>query len=151
DLKKPGDERAVKKMLSSRAIHHVIDDYDEQLHELFAIHNPTIVYTPDFEKKYAAHHAALIKRSPLFKQGRWVFYPWLSTIVHVLEEKDFQTVRTARNRNLITEKEQKKFYDAVVGIGGLSVGNSIALAIVLQGGAKYIRLADHDRLALTNT
>jgi len=35
-------------------------------------------------------------------------------------------------------------------LAGLSVGNSVALALVLQGGARYIRLADNDQLALSN-
>ena len=39
----------------------------------------------------------------------------------------------------------------MIGIAGQSVGNSVALAIVLQGGGKHWRIADHDRLALTNT
>jgi hypothetical protein len=69
----------------------------------------------------------------------------------VLPEADFQLVRTARNRNLITKEEQEKFYNATIGIGGLSVGNSVALAIVLQGGGRHIKLADLDRLALSNT
>src|SRR5258708_9015345 len=83
-------------------------------------------------------------------QGNWVYYPWLATLVHLIEDVDFQRVRTARNRNLINEEEQKKFYNSVVGVGCLSVGNSVTLAIVLQGGAKHLRLADFDALALTN-
>ena len=68
-----------------------------------------------------------------------------------LNENDFQTVRTARNRNLINQEEQEKFHNATVGIGGLSVGSTVAFALVLQGGPKHIKLADMDRLALTNT
>ena len=71
--------------------------------------------------------------------------------MHVLEDNDFQLVRTARNKNLISPEEQEKFYEATIGIGGLSVGNSVALAIVLQGGGRRMRLADYDRLALSNT
>jgi molybdopterin/thiamine biosynthesis adenylyltransferase len=68
-----------------------------------------------------------------------------------LEEDEFYSVRTARNKNLITQKEQDIFYNSVIGIAGLSIGNSVALALVLQGGAKHIKLADYDRLALSNT
>src|SRR6185436_13942414 len=45
----------------------------------------------------------------------------------------------------------EKFYNAKVGIGGLSIGSSVAIALVLQGGAKNIRIADFDVLALSNT
>jgi hypothetical protein len=83
--------------------------------------------------------------------GEMGILPWLSTFVHILIEEEFQAVRTARNKNLINKEEQEKFYNAVIGIGGLSIGSSVAMAITLQGGGKYFRLADFDRLALSNT
>src|SRR5581483_9575365 len=136
-------------LLEKGVIAHVVDDYLEQQKELFAVMNPSLVYTPDFPKKFEEYFTNL-QKTPLVKQGNWVLFPWISTLVHILPENEFQMVKTARNRNLITKEEQEKFYDAVVGIGGLSVGNSVALTLVLSGGAKHIKLADHDRLALTN-
>jgi hypothetical protein len=149
NLKLSKDRAAVKKVMASHKIQHISDDYREQLNELFAVKNPSIVYTPDFKSKFEAYHSSLAKE-PLSEHGCWVYYPWLATLVHVLPEADFQLVRTARNRNLITKEEQEKFYNATIGIGGLSVGNSVALAIVLQGGGRHIKLADLDRLALSN-
>lgn len=70
--------------------------------------------------------------------------------MNIPPEPEFQKERTSRNRNLITEKEQEKFYNATIGIAGLSVGSSIATAIVLTGGGKHMRLADHDTLELSN-
>lgn len=151
NLSVAADQTAVQALFDSGNIQTVSDDYEEQVRELFAINNPSQVYQPDFAAKMAAHFEELKAKMPLSEQGRWVYYPWLSTVVHVLEDDDFQKVRTARNKNLINEEEQKKFYNAVIGIGGLSVGNSVALAIVLQGGGKHIRLADFDHLALSNT
>lgn len=151
NLTRERDRRAVKKLLASREIRSVSDDYREQLQELFAVQNPSIVYGPDFKPRFAAYCAALAARAPLAEHGRWIYYPWLGAFVHVLPEADFWIVRTARNRNLITRGEQEKFYHAVIGIGGLSVGSSVATAIVLQGGGRHIRLADFDRLALSNT
>jgi molybdopterin/thiamine biosynthesis adenylyltransferase len=150
NLIKPADQRNLEKLFK-HGNPNIIDDYQEQLKELFAVNNPKMVYTPDFEKNFALHLKILQSSSPLWRQGRWIYYSWLNHVVHVLIDKDFQALRTARNRNLINADEQKKFYNAVVGIGGLSVGNSVALALVLQGGARHLRLADFDRLALTNT
>ena len=150
DLNSSSDQKKLQQLLAEDIIHHVIDDYQEQQHELFAIKNPTIVYTSDFKQRLDEYFLELQKNLPLHKQGKWVFFPWISTLVHILEADEFHLVRTARNRNLITKEEQERFYNAVVGIGGLSVGNSVALAIVLMGGARYLRLADNDRLALTN-
>lgn len=151
DLGKEDNKKQLLDILDKGLINQVRDDYLEQLKELFAVNNPTLVYTSDFENRFKDFLKITEKVLPLFMQGRWVFFPWLSSLTHILEEEDFLLVRTARNRYLISPKEQDVFYNAMVGIGGLSVGNSVALAIVLQGGARYIRLADFDKLALSNT
>ncbi|MEK7185437.1 MAG: ThiF family adenylyltransferase [Patescibacteria group bacterium] len=151
DLAREDDRSALAKTAEGGEIKRVIDDYEEQEKEHFQISNPSEVYKPEFKSKFDEHWQKQISKygSPV-NMGRWVFYPWLSTLVHVLEDDRFQQVRTARNRELINSTEQKKFYETTIGIAGLSVGNSVALAIVLQGGAKHIKLADHDRLALSN-
>lgn len=145
------DKVKLNKLIGMEKIQHIIDDYKEQQKEYFQVNNPTLVYQPDFQKRFSDYLKALQRKIPLWQQGRWIYFPWLSTLVHLLEEKAFYSVRTARNKNLINKDEQDKFYNSVVGVAGLSVGNSVALAIVLQGGAKYIRIADQDRLALSNT
>ena len=71
-------------------------------------------------------------------------------MISIPPEDEFQRERTARNRNLITEEEQERFYNSTICIAGLSVGSSIATAIVLMGGGKHLRLADHDTLELSN-
>ena len=145
------DGKTLQSLIEKQNIQHVVDDFNEQLRELFQVQNPTLVYTSDFETYFQKFLNLENSKTPFIEQGRWAYFPWNSTISHILPEQEFFAVRTARNRNLINIEEQKIFYDAVIGIGGLSVGNSVALAIVLQGGARHIKLADHDRLALSNT
>ncbi len=144
------DRRAFALLMKTRAVRYAVDDYTEQLRELFAVRNPRIANAPEFETSFQKFLDAHVSRTPLADHGVWAYFPWLSTIVHILPDADFQTVRTARNRYLINDAEQEKFYDATIGIAGLSVGSSVALAIVLQGGGRRIRIADHDRLALSN-
>ena len=151
DFANPADEAKVTDLLQSGSIQVTIDDYEEQQLELFGINNPTKVYTPTFKEEFRTYYTKLSQDKPLYKDGNWVYFPWSSKLVHILKEDDFQKVRTARNKNLITEEEQKKFYNTTVGIGGLSIGSSVAFLLVLQGGAKHIKLADMDRLALSNT
>lgn len=150
NLNKEGDRILVGKLFSRELIGEVGDDYPEQERELFAIKNPSLVFSAEFKGSWAEHWKKIKKNGPLWQRGHWVYYPWLFSLVHVLEDEDFQLVRTARNRELIDSQEQEKFYKAVIGVAGLSVGNSVALAIVLQGGGRHIRLADHDHLALSN-
>jgi molybdopterin/thiamine biosynthesis adenylyltransferase len=151
NLSKKEDEEKVSSLINEGKIQVTVDDYEEQQLELFGVNNPSKVYTPDFKKEFNAYYQALKNSKPLHQDGVWVYFPWSSKLVHILNENDFQKVRTARNKNLISHEEQDKFYNATVGIGGLSVGSSVAFALVLQGGAKHIKLADMDRLALSNT
>jgi tRNA threonylcarbamoyladenosine dehydratase len=145
------DQNAVEHLFETGKIQSSVDDYEEQQLELFGVNNPTKVYTPSFKEEFAAYYAQLHRDNPISHDGKWVYFPWSSKLVHILNEDDFQAVRTARNMNLISREEQQKFYHACVAIGGLSVGSSVAFALVLQGGAKHIKLADMDRLALSNT
>lgn len=151
DLSVLEDQERVSILIKEGKIQVTVDDYEEQHLELFGVKNPSKVYIPTFKNEFAEYYENLKKSKPLYQDGNWVYFPWSSKLVHLLKEDDFQLVRTARNKNLISTEEQEKFYTGTVGIGGLSVGSSVAFALFLQGGAKHIKLADMDRLALSNT
>jgi hypothetical protein len=151
DLSKTAEVKKLEALLDSGKIVNVVNDYEEQLKELFAIENPGNIFSPDFGKMFEAHKAKLEADASLARHGKWVFFPWSGTLVHILDEPSYYLVRTARNKYLIEPDEQDKFYNTVVGVAGLSVGSSIAIAIALGGGARHIKLADSDRLALSNT
>ena len=150
-LSKFKDLNILKKLITDKKILSVSDDYKEQLRELFADRKSDRNYTPLFGQQVEKYLAGLEKKQPLAERGVWAYFPWNGALVHILKESEFFKVRTARNRYLINESEQEKFYNAVIGIGGLSVGNSVIMSIVLQGGGRHIRIADFDRLALSNT
>ena len=118
NLSRARDRRALAALARARKIHRVSDDYEEQMREHFAVTHPSRVYAPDFEQRFREYKTEIEKRAPLWQQGRWVYFPWLGSAAHILEEKSFQIVRTARNRNLITKEEQEKFYNAVVELLG---------------------------------
>jgi len=151
NLKQETDQEKLKYLFEQKKIQHILDDYEEEQRELFGVKNPSKVYQPGFEEEFKKYYQSLSEKGSTEKHGKWVFLPWSNTLSRILDEEDFQLVRTARNRNLINQEEQDKFYNSTIGIGGLSVGSSVALALVLQGGAKHIKLADMDRLALSNT
>ncbi len=146
-----GDQEKFQALISSGDIQQISNDYEEQQKELFGVNNPSHVYLPTFKEEFAEYYQSLSTENPLWQHGRWVYYSWRHLASHILEDVDYQLVRTARNKNLITKEEQEKFYNATIGIGGLSVGSSVAFAIVLSGGGKRLKLADMDELALSNT
>ncbi len=151
NLAEEADRGSLSELIDSGAVRHITDDYEEQQRELFGIKNPSKVYTPVFEEEFKNHYTSLSSERPLWQDGLWVYFPWRDLLAHILPENEYQLVRTARNQNLIRPEEQQKFYDSTVGIAGLSVGSSVAFAIALSGGCKRMKLADMDRLALTNT
>jgi hypothetical protein len=151
DLAQHEDRAHFEALLTDGAIKQISDDYEEEQRELFGIRNPARVYAPGFEEAFQEHYRSLSTTKPISEHGRWVYFPWRYLAAHILPEEEYWLVRTARNQNLITREEQEKFYNATIGIGGLSVGSSVAFAIVLGGGGKRMKLADMDRLALSNT
>jgi ThiF family len=123
------------------------DVLDNMLTELFKIENPSLRprdehFTEElkkYKKTYLNHDS-----------GSWFYYPWKNALVHVLSERDYRVVRTARNHDLITKEEQAKVAKASIGIAGLSVGSSTLEALTLAGHYKTIRIADFDELELSN-
>lgn len=128
-----------------------VDRFEEQLHELFQIDHPEAEpKTPAFADSFRAYRENYFRHTPAAHAGVWAYFSWKNTAMRVLPRKEFYRVRTARNRNIITATDQQKLRRFVVGIAGLSIGNSIAVSLALQGGAETIVLADHDTLALSN-
>ncbi len=82
--------------------------------------------------------------------GVWAYYSWSERLVHLLPPAKFAEVRTARNKYKITPAEQASLFSKRIGIIGLSVGQSAALTIAMERGCGELRLADFDRLDLSN-
>jgi len=68
----------------------------------------------------------------------------------VLGPRGFRAVRLDRNRNLITTEEQARLGALRIGVAGLSVGHIIAHTLAAQGLCGELRLADFDRMELSN-
>ncbi|MCX6470810.1 MAG: Rv1355c family protein [Corynebacteriales bacterium] len=84
------------------------------------------------------------------RDSRWVFYPWRSTLVHLLGPSGFRRLRLDRNQNKITLAEDAVLRSRRVGVVGLSVGHCVAHTIAIEGLAGTLRLADFDEIDLSN-
>jgi molybdopterin/thiamine biosynthesis adenylyltransferase/nitroreductase len=82
--------------------------------------------------------------------GSWIHYPWSGRLVRVLPELEFRELRLDRNRDKITASEQRRLREATVAIVGLSVGNAAAITLTMEGAYGHLKLADFDRLELSN-
>jgi molybdopterin/thiamine biosynthesis adenylyltransferase len=135
---------ALEKLLKGHRVVSVIDQYAEQYAELLLSRNAHL---------YQANHAVQVSsiRDMLKKHygnkgqwqlGSWVYYPWSGQLIHVLSQKDFEDLRTIRNRDLISETEQKKLFEFETVCFGMSVGSASALALAITGVSRRIKLVD---------
>lgn len=141
------DRADLETLLASGRVQHVHDRLVDQVRELVRIQSPS--------RRFSAHELDLAVKehlagAPAPDHGVWVFYPWTGRLVHLLDEADFARVRTDRNRNKITEEEQAVLCTKRIGVIGLSVGQSVSLALALERGFGELRIADHDTLDLSN-
>ncbi len=125
-----------------------IDTYPNQLEELFNIENPQLKFDPGYQDLLAKYLEE--KNRPGRLNGTWVYYPWNGYLVHILNQKEYEKVRTNRNQNIINSEEQKKLKDFNVGVLGLSIGNGMALNLAYSGISNHMKLADFDTLSLSN-
>jgi hypothetical protein len=139
-----GSQKQLEDLASSSVITLVVDNYDDQLAELFLSRNAQL-YRANAEVKRSSIEAMLQEHydgRPSWQLGSWVYYPWSGQLVHVLDETEFFELKTIRNRNLITADEQRRYAAFRVGVLGLSVGSSVASALILQGGSRQLKIAD---------
>lgn len=134
----------LKDLVSKHKNTEVIDNYSEQYAELLLSKNAHL-YRANYDVQVASiknlleeHYAG----EATWKLGSWVYFPWNGQLVHILAQEDFETLRTIRNRELITEKEQHKLLDFKVAAFGMSVGSAGALALAISGISRQIKLID---------
>ncbi len=124
-------DNAILDQLRADPCIEVIDHHAQQLEELRALRP--------------------LPAAELLGEGRrWAYYPWRRTVVAVLGPRGFRMLRLDRNRNRITAEEQARLATLRIGVAGLSVGHVIAHTLAAQGLCGELRLADFDRVDLSN-
>lgn len=82
--------------------------------------------------------------------GKWVYYPWNESLIRLPDSDDYYNLRTYRNRNLITQKEQLILRKKKIAAFGLSVGSNVVDSATISGIGNDYLLFDPDRLTPTN-
>ncbi|HEY5550137.1 MAG TPA: ThiF family adenylyltransferase [Candidatus Saccharimonadales bacterium] len=123
----------------------ILDIYEEQLTELFEILHPNL--DPESSNEI---YQRFLKTKIGSEKGSWVFYPWSGRLLHILNEANFFALRTNRNQHLITKDEQQKLQEFSVGVLGLSVGGSMAVALAYSAACGELRLSDKDTFSTSN-
>ncbi|MFB7784817.1 ThiF family adenylyltransferase [Streptomyces vinaceus] len=142
----PDDAAALAAVRDSTLVKEVHDRIEEQVEELVHCLAPG-------EYRTAAALAQAVADTTGGRPeayGTWVWYPWSGRLVHLLPEAAFRLVRSDRNRDKITRAQQQSLRARRIGVVGLSVGSSAALTCAMEGVGGSFRLADFDRLSLSN-
>jgi hypothetical protein len=148
DLGVAEDVHALERLLETEPGLSVHDTITTQVAELLHSRSPAAKRERHREADIAA--ALLNGRDPA-TYGRWVHYPWRRALVHLLPEPEFIELRSSRNQLHVTPDEQRRLRTKTIGIVGLSVGHAMAVTLALEGVGGRFRLADFDRLELSNT
>lgn len=145
-LATPDGRAALERAFAEERVAFVHDTLAAQLGELVETRNPDRKLPPAEIAERAKAHAG----ADLSRYGSWVLFPWSKRLVHILPESEYEELRTSRNRNKITRAEQDALRRLRVGVAGLSVGQSTAVTLALEGVGGHFRLADFDTLSLSN-
>ena len=86
----------------------VVDQFRNQLEELFLLRNPRFRFASNYKNDFEIFLEKYTKKSPLEKKGSWFYFPWSNLLIHYLQEKEHLELRTGRNKNLISVEEQRK-------------------------------------------
>jgi tRNA threonylcarbamoyladenosine dehydratase len=144
------DRLRIESLLDPAAGIKLVDAWKTALPELASLDLPHLSPgTADSKASLDQYFAAVWTESSIEAASKYVLFPWRSTIVRLPEADLFWRLRTARNRYLIDESEQRQWSAALIGITGLSVGASVLAASSLTG-ARRFRLAEGDTLGPTN-
>jgi len=146
-LENSKDQEQLDHLLDSNPNITVFDEYNNQLEELV---KSKTVKTKFDEATIQEAVIEYLGHEPSTKDGVWVYYPWSFRLVHILSEQDFVDLRTNRNLYKITHEEREILSKKIIGVVGLSVGNSIAITMAMERLFGEIRLADYDILELSN-
>jgi molybdopterin/thiamine biosynthesis adenylyltransferase len=128
--------------------HHLtlIDTIDRQLDDLAVVRRPSKRNGADLD--YLA--GGIPDPGERTSYGNWVYLPWESKIVHLLNRDDYFDVITNRNQDKITREEQTELRTKRIGVIGLSVGGEAAVTVAQEHLCGAIVLADFDQLDLSN-
>ena len=81
------EQEALSSLLEKKKDICIINSYDDQIKELLAVKNPSLLKNHEKLKKTFE----VSKKS--FQDGVWVYFPWRNALVHVLDKSDYKKLK----------------------------------------------------------
>ena len=138
------DRKELEDRFKHNEINTVYDPIEEIANDLFEIKNPSWRNDSESRDKFVNN---IIHQE---NYGNWFLFPWSKELVRYPNKDDYRLLRTARNKNLITEDEQEKLNNSTIAIFGLSIGSNVVKSLVTSGIGKKLVLADQDIITPSN-
>ncbi len=117
------------------------DLYQSLIYELFKVRHPSYKNDSQMLRNF-------VKKNNIDKT--WVYYPWKNTALCIVPENEYLEIKTARNRNLISNNEQLTIRKKTIGVAGLSIGSAVVSVLASMGSPGNLKLADFDTVELSN-
>lgn len=145
DFSSWADRSEVSRRFEDGRIKTTIDRSTEIASDLFSLRHPD-------QKLDTARRAEFVGDITArgLRFGRWFNFSWNQQLVRYSEQSDHEDLRTYRNKDMITDAEQKKLLMAKVAVFGLSVGSSVVEQLAMGGIGGTFVLGDFDKLSPTN-
>lgn len=144
-LESSSDIKLIEKLKNASNV-TVIDTIQHQIKELIQIENPAITNQDAISKLIEKKKQGV----DIDKYGNWFYFPWNHEVIHLLPKNEFVKVRTNRNNPKITTDEQHALSNKTIGVVGLSVGQSVSIALSIERISGHLLIADFDTLDLSN-
>ena len=139
------DATELEELYRSGMITRVHDPYEQIVDDLYEYEHPDEL---DNDRRRTDFTNNMLHER--YNYGTWFYFPWLQELVHYPEQEDHFNLRTSRNRQLITDKEQRRLKDTHIAVAGQSVGSNVVEAMAQAGvGSRYM-LIDKDTIAPSN-
>jgi molybdopterin/thiamine biosynthesis adenylyltransferase len=144
DAKKPGDRRQMysRIVMGGAAVR---ENTVAIANDLFELHHPDQKFDPAARDRFTSK---VIKQGNKF--GTWAYLPWSNQLVQFADEEEHWQLLTNRNRELISQEEQRKLSAATLMFIGLSVGSLVLDQAVHMGMGGTLVLVDPDTVSIPN-
>lgn len=128
--------------------YNFVDALEEQIKDLYYIAYSKIL--PQEKKEALVFPEFAPFRENLLNDYCYIYFSWNNTLIKSVTKDNYLKLKTNRNKDLITEDEQKILREYKVAVLGMSVGSNIAFVLTQAGISNEITLADFDELDTTN-
>lgn len=144
DIGSWADRREVSRKIDRGEITVSNDRVSDFADTIFEVKHPGLVDDDNARQEFVDNICA----EPDY--GEHFILPWRKSITRYPSKDDLRSARTFRNREVLTEEEQKRLFEKRIAVFGLSVGSWVVSQLVRGGVGGEYELGDFDTLSLSN-